>query len=85
MVYSFVYDVDDEFGACVPFVNRPFESEIHRTMNFTHFCCFFARNLVPSCAFVVLSSPKVRSNKRVQFRGLKYSHGSTHLVRFASM
>ena len=23
----------------VPFVNRPFESEIHGTVNFTTFCC----------------------------------------------
>ena len=26
-------------GDHVPFVNRPFESEIHGTVNFTHFCC----------------------------------------------
>ena len=25
-------------GSCVPFVNRPFESEIHGTVNFTQFC-----------------------------------------------
>ena len=23
----------------VPFVNRPFESEVHGTVNFTYFCC----------------------------------------------
>ena len=43
----------------------------------------FACNLVLSCAFVVLPSPKVRSNKYVQFGGLKSPHGSTHLVRFS--
>ena len=51
-------------GKGVPFVNRPFESEIHGTVNFTQFCCvLLVRNLVLSCAFVVLPSPKVRCNK----------------------
>ena len=36
----------------VPFVNRPFESEIHGTVNFTYFCCFL---LVTSCHRVLLS------------------------------
>ena len=43
----------------------------------------FARNLVLSCLFVVLPSPKVRSNKYLPFRGSKSPHGSTHLVRLA--
>ena len=37
---------------CVPFVNRPFESEIHGTVNFTYFCCFL---LVTWCHCVLLS------------------------------
>ena len=36
----------------VPFVNRPFESEIHGTVNFTHFCCVL---LVTRCYRVLLS------------------------------
>ena len=36
----------------VPFVNRPFESEIHGTVNFTHFCCVL---LVTWCYRVLLS------------------------------
>ena len=56
-------------GHHVPFVNRPFESEIHGTVNFTYFCCVL---LVTWCQCVrLLSSPKVRSNKCVQIRGLK--------------
>ena len=39
-------------GACVPFVNRPFESEIHGTVNFTYFCCVL---LVTWCYRVLLS------------------------------
>ena len=39
-------------GNCVPFVNRPFESEIHGTVNFTYFCCFL---LVTWCHCVLLS------------------------------
>ena len=38
---------------------------------FHQFVLCFARNLVPCCVFLVLSSPKVRSNKCVQIRGLK--------------
>ena len=37
---------------CVPFVNRPFESEIHGTVNFTQFCCVL---LVTWCYRVLLS------------------------------
>ena len=41
------------FGAeNVPFVNRPFESEIHGTVNFTQFCCVL---LVTWCYRVLLS------------------------------
>ena len=36
----------------VPFVNRPFESEIHGTVNFTQFCCIL---LVTWCYRVLLS------------------------------
>ena len=36
----------------VPFVNRPFESEIHGTVNFTYFCCVL---LVTWCHRVLLS------------------------------
>ena len=36
----------------VPFVNRPFESEIHDTVNFTQFCCVL---LVTWCYRVLLS------------------------------
>ena len=36
----------------VPFVNRPFESEIHGTVNFTYFCCVL---LVTWCYRVLLS------------------------------
>ena len=36
----------------VPFVNRPFESEIHGTVNFTQFCCVL---LVTWCHLVLLS------------------------------
>ena len=39
-------------GANVPFVNRPFESEIHGTVNFTYFCCVL---LVTWCYRVLLS------------------------------
>ena len=42
-----------------------------RYRKFHLFLLYFARDLVPSCAFVVLSSPEVRSNKCVQIRGLK--------------
>ena len=35
----------------VPFVNRPFESEIHGTVNFTYFCCVL---LVTWCHPVLL-------------------------------
>ena len=35
-----------------PFVNRPFESEIHGTVNFTYFCCVL---LVTWCHRVLLS------------------------------
>ena len=38
--------------AHVPFVNRPFESEIHGTVNFTQFCCVL---LVTWCYRVLLS------------------------------
>ena len=37
---------------CVPFVNRPFESEIHGTVNFTQCCCVL---LVTWCYRVLLS------------------------------
>ena len=37
---------------CVPFMNRPFESEIHGTVNFTYFCCVL---LVTWCHRVLLS------------------------------
>ena len=36
----------------VPFVNRPFESQIHGTVNFTQFCCVL---LVTWCYRVLLS------------------------------
>ena len=36
----------------VPFVNRPFESEVHGTVNFTQFCCLL---LVTWCYRVLLS------------------------------
>ena len=36
----------------VPFVNRPLESEIHGTVNFTNFCCVL---LVTWCHRVCLS------------------------------
>ena len=36
----------------VPFVNLPFESEIHGTVNFTYFCCVL---LVTWCHRVLLS------------------------------
>ena len=36
----------------VPFVNRPFESEIHGTLIFTQFCCVL---LVTWCYRVLLS------------------------------
>ena len=36
----------------VPFVNRPFESEIHGTVNFTQFCCVL---LITWCYCVLLS------------------------------
>ena len=39
-------------GGLVPFVNRPFESEIHGTVNFTYFCCVL---LVTWCHRVLLS------------------------------
>ena len=39
-------------GESVPFVNRPFESEIHGTVNFTYFCCVL---LVTWCYRVLLS------------------------------
>ena len=41
-------------AACpyVPFVNRPFQSEIHGTVNFTLFCCVL---LVTWCYRVLLS------------------------------
>ena len=39
-------------GTHVPFVNRPFESEIHGTVNFTQFCCVL---LVTWCYRVLLS------------------------------
>ena len=39
-------------GNRVPFVNRPFESEIHGTVNFTYFCCLL---LVTWCHRVLLS------------------------------
>ena len=39
-------------GTFVPFVNRPFESEIHGTVNFTQFCCVL---LVTWCYRVLLS------------------------------
>ena len=39
-------------GSSVPFVNRPFESEIHGTVNFTQFCCVL---LVTWCYRVLLS------------------------------
>ena len=38
--------------ACVPFVNRPFDSEIHGIVNFTQFCCVL---LVTWCYRVLLS------------------------------
>ena len=38
-------------GSCVPFVNRPFESEIHGNVNFTYFCCVL---LVTWCHRVLL-------------------------------
>ena len=39
-------------GGLVPFVNRPFESEIHGTVNFTYFCYVL---LVTWCHRVLLS------------------------------
>ena len=39
-------------GTPVPFVNRPFESEIHGTVNFPQFCCVL---LVTWCYRVLLS------------------------------
>ena len=39
-------------GAPVPFVNGPFESEIHGTVKFTQFCCVL---LVTWCYRVLLS------------------------------
>ena len=41
-----------EAALFVPFVNRPFESEIHGTVNFTQFCCVL---LVTWCYRVLLS------------------------------
>ena len=42
----------DTTALCVPFVNRPFESEIPGTVNFTQFCCVL---LVTWCYRVLLS------------------------------
>ena len=39
-------------GTNVPFVNRPFESEIHGTVNYTQFCCVL---LVTWCYRMLLS------------------------------
>ena len=44
--------VGEEHLILVPFVNRPFESEIHGTVNFTQFCCVL---LVTWCYRVLLS------------------------------
>ena len=41
-----------KYASSVPFVNRPFESEIHGTVNFTQFCCVL---LVTWCYRVLLS------------------------------
>ena len=45
-------DVQETLTQLVPFVNRPFESEIHGTVNFTYFCCVL---LVTWCHRVLLS------------------------------
>ena len=44
--------MQDSGDMYVPFVNRPFESEIHGTVNFTQFCCVL---LVTWCCRVLLS------------------------------
>ena len=53
---SALKDVEDDDAEApkrhVPFVNRPFESEIHGTVNFTYFCCVL---LVTWCYRVLLS------------------------------
>ena len=49
---DFTWLPDYSAGADVPFVNRPFESQIHGTVNFTQFCCVL---LVTWCYRVLLS------------------------------
>ena len=74
MWYLFLWDTTSSLllgAGHVPFVNRPFESEIHGTVNFTYFCCVL---LVTWCYRVLLSCylrPKERWNKCVQFTVLK--------------
>ena len=58
----------DSAGYHVPCANRPFEWEFHASVSFTTFFQFFARDLVPSCVFLVLSSRKALYNKCVQIR-----------------
>ena len=49
LIFSYPMGTQNDY---VPFVNRPFESEIHGTVNFTYFCCFL---LVTWCHCVLLS------------------------------
>ena len=65
-------------------MNRAFEWDIHDTCEFDNFLMCFARNLVLSCAFLVLSSPKAWYNKCVQTRGFLSSHMLQH-VRWDSV
>ena len=51
-LYNKKFSVWESSWTNVPFVNRPFESEIHGTVNFTQFCCVL---LVTWCYCVLLS------------------------------
>ena len=52
MHFLHIFWIVSNFWPFVPFVNRPFESEIHGTVNFTQFCCVL---LVTWCYCVLLS------------------------------
>ena len=45
-------------GPSVPFVNRPFESEIHGTANFTNFCCVLLVTWCHRVRFLCYLRPK---------------------------
>ena len=78
------YTCPTSWRLCVPCVNRPFEWEIHGSVNLTTFCCVLRLTWCHHrVRFLCYLCQKAWHNKCVQIRGFNQPPGSTYLVLFS--